>query len=415
MEKERNIGIAEAYSRIVKPWTFLGLEPPSVAVKQLAREAGIPNPATVAGEVARGEIIFSSKGNSGSRLILEDIRGSRVENLEESAKKAAPYKRAVKEADYRSKAPGGGPVVKRRVNENSLRQKLVQLGKGRLKVNVEVYDEDERRQKERQETKRRLEMRWVRKPSAERDPAAIQAEATLSLIKKLSERHGISDENEILNRLKANIESSRPQMILAIWGPPYERQGYQKVFNIESPEEKMARSIIDVVSSLSSTTETELLILYADYYGTDINGIPRDEVENYGQQIRWRFEDFGEFICWSQLKEEKLTRYESLRDSLSGTIVEPDEDEVERALIMQNKLGNAITRERAIELAKMYRTERIIEGILLQEGFFWRDKYYNNIIKLGTAPSRANDEPYESQLPRFYVSGMPRAAWNTPR
>lgn len=415
MEKERNIGIAAAYSRIVKPWTFLGLEPPSVAVKQLAREAGIPNPVTVVSEIARGEIIFSSNGNSGSRLVLEDTRGSRVENLEEAAKKAAPYKRAVKEADYRSRAPGGGPVVKRRVNENSLRRKLVQLGKGKLKVSAEVYDEDEERQKERQETKRRLKMRWVRKPPAEMDPTAIQAEATLSLIKKLSERRGISDEAKILERLKFNIELGRPQTILAIWGPPYERQGFQNVFDTGSPEEKMAKSIIDLVGQLRTTTEIELLILYANYYGTSINNLPSDEVENYGREISKRFEGIGKLVCWSQLKEENSTEYKGLRDSLSPGIFGPDEDEVTRALIMQRKLGNMVTYSQARDSALMYRRERIIEGIMLQNGFLWGGVLYSNIIKLGTAPGRDNDELYESGLPRFYVSGMPRAAWNTPR
>ena len=415
MEKERNIEIAKAYGRIVRPWTSLGLEPPSVSVKQIAREAGVSNPATIAGELAPGGIIFSINGNSGSRLVLKDVGGGQVENLKNSAREAAPYKRAVKEANYRSRAPGGGPVVKRRVNKNSLRQKLVQLGKGRLRVGIEAYDEDEERQQERQKTKQRLEMRWVERPPTENDPTVIQAKATLSLIKKLSERRGITDETEILNRLKANIESSHPQTILAIWGPPYERQGYQSVFNNESPEEKMAKSIIDVVSCLNSTIEIQLLILYADYYGTDINGIPRDEIENYGKQIRSRFEGIGEFVCWSELKNENQMDYDNLRDGLPETVLMPNKNEVRKAFIIQRKLGNAVADTQAERLAMKYRKERIIEGVMLRKGFVWKGGPISNIIKLGTALSRSNDEPYELELPKFYASGMPRAVWNTPR
>lgn len=415
MEKERNIGIAEAYSRIVKPWTFLGLEPPSVSVKQIAREAGVPNPTTIAGELVRGEIIFGVNGNLGRRLTLEDVGGNQVEDLESAAREAAPYKRAVREADYRSRAPGGGPVVKRRVNENSLERKLIQLGKGRLKVGVKDYDEEGEREKKRQDTKRRLEMRWAGKSPVESNPITSRIESSLSFIKKVSERRGVANEAEISNRLKTNIELGCPQTILAIWGPPYEGQGNQNVFDSKSPEEKMARSIIDVVNQLSTIIETRLLILYADYYGTGVNNIPRDEVENYGQQIKRRFEGAGEFISWSQLKKENSIEYESLRDSLPEAVIEPDEDEIRRAIIMQDKLGYTVTDEQATELAIAYKRERIVEGIMLKEGFFCRGNLYNNIIKLGTAPSRTNDEPYEPELPRFYVSGMPRAAWNTAR
>jgi len=415
MENERNSEIAMAYSRTVRPWTSLGLEPPSISVIEVARRAGISNPATVAGEVARGEIIFSSNGNFGSRLILEDIKGNQVENLEEAAIKAAPYKRAVKEADYRSRAPGGGPVVKRRVNERSLKRKLTQLGKGRLRVNIEAYDEDAERQRERDETKQRLELRWAGRSPIDRSPIIMQTEATLSLIRRISEKRGITDEIELTERIKTNIELGQPQTVLAIWGPPYEKQGYEDVFGVESPEERMATGIISAVNQLQETTEIKLVILYADYYGTDINGLSIGEVENYGQQIKARFEDVGKFISLSQLKDSNVARYNTVRNSLPAVVVEPDEEEVRKATIMQYKLGFTATREQGVKLARAYRTERIIEGTILQEGFLWEGCSYSNIIKLGTAPSRTNDEPYEAQLSRFYVSGMPRAAWNMPR
>ena len=108
MEKEKNIEIAKAYSRIVRPWTSLGLEPPSIEVKQVAREASISNPSTVASELVNGRSILGVDGNSGYRLVLKDIKGNQVEDLENAAREAAPYKRAVREADYRSRAPGGG-------------------------------------------------------------------------------------------------------------------------------------------------------------------------------------------------------------------------------------------------------------------------------------------------------------------
>jgi hypothetical protein len=161
MEKEKNQQITRAYERIVRPWTEKGLEPPCVSVKQLSREARIQNPGALVNQLANGGATFGSNGSVDSRLVLEDLYGEPVENIEQAAREAAPYKRAVKEADYRSRAPGGGPVVKRRINEKSLARKLMQLGKGRLKVGVERYCEDEERMLSRQETKQRIAQRWV--------------------------------------------------------------------------------------------------------------------------------------------------------------------------------------------------------------------------------------------------------------
>ena len=149
MEREQNINIARAYSRVVQPWTEKGLEPPSVSVKQIAREAGVQNSASLANQLANGGILFGSNGTVNRRLMLEDSNGEPVENVEQAAREVAPYKRAVKEAGYRSRAPGGGPVVKRRVKEESLDRKLLQLGKGRLKVRVKAFDENKERQRER--------------------------------------------------------------------------------------------------------------------------------------------------------------------------------------------------------------------------------------------------------------------------
>lgn len=415
MEKDRDLVIAQAYNRIVKPWTSLGIEPPLIAVNQIAREANIANAANVTNELASRGIIFSASGGGRKRLSLRDINGEPINNLTDAAIDAAPYKRAVKRANYRSRAPGGGPVVKRRINEDSLRRNLLQLGKGRLKVGAENYDEDEERKRTRRDIKRRLETRWVGKSSVETDSATLQTEGILLLIKKLSERKGVANEEEMRERLRKNITSGIPQIILAIWGPPYEAQGYQDVFNTESPEERMATSILGVVEQLSVGIETRLVILYADRYGTDINGIPLDQVEQYGRQIEARFRRKADFICWSELIEENRSEYDDTGNRFPEQMFEPITEEINRAMIMQRKIGNSVTEDQARVLAMIYRRERIIEGEILQKGFLWRGNTYDDIIKLGTAPSRVNDDPYEQNLPRFYVSGMPRGAWNSLR
>src|SRR3989344_2636629 len=130
-EKEIQIGIevAKTYSQIINPWTLLKLEPPLISVKEISRAAGVSDPAAIAGVLARNEIIFSLNGSRRS-LILVDDEGNQIEDLKSltrAARKAAPYQRAVRETRYWSTEPGGGPVVKRRVDEGSLKQKLDQF------------------------------------------------------------------------------------------------------------------------------------------------------------------------------------------------------------------------------------------------------------------------------------------------
>ncbi len=414
MTKERDIEIVQAYRRIVKPWLSLGLELPPVSVKELAREVGLSNPANLANQLMSSVVAFGVNGRLVSKLVLQDSKGQNVENLDSAAKEVAPFKRAMRQADYRSRAPGGGPVVKRRVDNKSFEQKLLQLGKEKLSVGIVVYDEDRQRQKKREEAKKRLEIRWVGKSSVERDPIAIQVKKVFSFIKKISEKKGLTNGDELLNRFRLNIEIGQPQTVLVVWGPPYENQGCQNVFEYKSPEEDMARNIINVVSQLDVIVQTRLIILYADYYGTDINGIPSSVVENYGRQIKSYFKSIGELISWAELKKQNLDVYKNLRDNLPVTYVLSPE-EVSRAIFIQRKLGNVVTDSQARRIAMMYRRERTIEGTMLLEGFNWEGNRYNYIIKLGTAPNRLNDELYEPELPRFYVSGMPRAAWNRSR
>lgn len=166
MERDRNTEILNAYTRITSPWTVKGLTPPVVSVIEIARSAGLSNPACVVSELRSG-VVFGENGRLNKRLILVNEEGQNVENLSEEAKKASPYKRAVNQADYRSRAPGGGPVVKRRVKRGSLDRKQVQLGKGRLKVDVEDYCEDEEKLQERMATKKRLSQTWQGKTVVE--------------------------------------------------------------------------------------------------------------------------------------------------------------------------------------------------------------------------------------------------------
>lgn len=422
MNKEQRLTrIASAYTRIVKLWTDKNIAPPPVQVKEVAREAGIQNPATAANDLFGEEILIGQRGPYRTKLSLVSAEGDSVDSLvedyasfAEAAKASAPYKRAVQEAAYRSRLPGGGPVIKRRINSKSLKRKKVELGKARLQIVPQTYSVEEERETQRAAKKAELRRRAEKQAEVEGNPVLAKLARAFSLIKKLSESSGVVNQAEIRERLKTNIEKDQTQILLAIWGPPYERQGNDKIFDSGSPEEEMAQALINVVNRVNKLVKTKLVILYADFYGTEINNMDRETVSKYGKQIRKRFAD-AEFICWSKLRRENSPNYQFYLEQLENSTSRPTKEEVKRALIMQNKIGKTPTLQQAEAAAKKYKQERTIEGRILTAGFVWNNQQYDNIIKIGTAPSKDNDNPYEPQLPRFYVAGMPRAAWNTPR
>jgi len=150
--------ISNSYRAISQPWDSVGEVRPAVSVLELSRKLDV-SPDVVARRVLNGGIIVQNNGSQG-QLILVDPNGEAVENIEASSRESAPFKRAVQRADYRSRAPGGGPVVKRRVQQSSLETNLRTLGTGRLKI-VEVENALSEREAKRRETKERLGDRWA--------------------------------------------------------------------------------------------------------------------------------------------------------------------------------------------------------------------------------------------------------------
>ena len=156
MEKEKTSNIIsdirKQVDKLSRPWVLIGESVPSFSVIEIARRLQIQDCKVVARTVL---------ADSNRKLILREPTGDEVENLKESALRAAPYKRAVNMANYRSRAPGGGPVVKRRIIEADLEKKRVELGTGRLVVDIRPEDEtDKINYNRREKIKQRLALRW---------------------------------------------------------------------------------------------------------------------------------------------------------------------------------------------------------------------------------------------------------------
>lgn len=242
------------------------------------------------------------------------------------------------------------------------------------------------------------------------------AEAVMVVLTRLAEKQGLAQKPKIFSRILSSLENNRPLPLLFVWGPPYEQQGFnQNLFSSNTPEEKMANEIESFFSELLSLgLNLQPILLFADVYGTKINGLNCEEVDAYYQQLKSRF-NYALVTQWSEIIAANQQRYNQLEQQAVEEIVVP-EKAVANAQIVQAKLGSQINLQEARKLATMYVKERIIEGLLLEEGFILRDQKITNCIKLGTAPTRfRNDEPYETDLPRIYIKNMTRAAWNAAR
>jgi hypothetical protein len=372
MEREQNIEVARAYSRVVQPWTEKGLEPPSVSVKEIAREAGIKNPSTLVSALTNGGITFGTNGYVDNRLVLENNDGFPVEDVEEAARRAAPYKRAVKEADYRSRAPGGGPVVKRRVNQRSLRRKLIQFGKERLKVGVEDYSEDEERTKKRNETIERLGLRWQGRTEVE-NPSNVSEEG----LRKASSFMSFVDSASVMSpqrpgrikELVAQAASGTEEVFFVNWicppGTPLEfdeetgklyrlfsslnpETGFEKDYRL-SPRIDLEKRLVEQIEKLGTEKATYIksiaddnpYCLYPACIRLEGEAETLNAIEGYSEYVQGKLdtligEDSVWVMRWSELLGPELfqeflerfrnTSFEDLEPYLPPSVLETELD-----------------------------------------------------------------------------------------
>lgn len=116
-------------TRLSKRWVNVDVVKPNFTVKELARELGVKS-----GFESFARRLLNLTEENQIELANKSGKSVNNNNLTDLSIKEAPYKKSVNRADYRSRAPGGGPVIKRRINEKDLNTKLKNYGAGNLKV-----------------------------------------------------------------------------------------------------------------------------------------------------------------------------------------------------------------------------------------------------------------------------------------
>lgn len=235
--------------------------------------------------------------------------------------------------------------------------------------------------------------------------------SVLSTIIEISEKDGVRYIDNMRTRLINNFNKNIHQPVVFVWGPPYEEQGKKNnSFSKGQPEYKMLQDITNVLKNLEERgLQIKPILIYADLYGTKINGIPQVEVDKYFSEIN-KYSP-NNFIITTI---SELIQQNNVRDFFSDDSA-PNIEEIRAAKKIQLKLGRGISYQEAFKLASIYRASRLNEGKLLTEGFDLNGERIDDVIKLATAPNKEKDDPYEPNLPRFYVKKMTRASWNTPR
>lgn len=303
--------------------------------------------------------------------------------------------------------------TQRAKEEKQLRQRVALIP-------YKVWQEKQRKRKNEERNRLKLEIDRRRGLKAGNTGTEVKSsgQMLIDLINSVSERNGVVNPKEMASRINVNLNNGTPQPIIFIWGPPYEGQGQRgDSFSTDKPEKEMLDLILNFFKKAKETGVNILpILIYADTYGAEINGIPEDEVHEYYNEICEKLPKGIVAIPVSKLMSENSSRHEDFVKSLTSKKLDnPNRGEIQSARKIQVKLGRNPSSQEIEELARQYRLLRFIEGEMLTEGFHYGGVYYRNVIKLATAPDKRNDDPYEPRLPRFYIKGMPRAPWNKPR
>lgn len=393
--------IIRAIRKIAAPWITKNIPFPGASVAEIANAAGIQSEEKAAKILSSGNIRLVNNNKLYSIALLDNYNYPiDLENKSQLTRNAS-YGWSVQRTQYRSRAPGGGPVVKRRINEQALEKKLKVSGIRRANVLL-------------------IEQKTVLpKLKAPNGTLTIPYVVTkiIDSFKRRSEKNGVTNEEELAKRLSRNFLKQKDQPFLFVWGPPYQRQEpNEKLFSSSSPEGILKTQIKAFLQKITTPgLQIKPILLYADSYGTTINGLPTTLVDNYGNALRAEFSSDALFVPWSKVKAENNTRYTQLQLDVASQFI-PSQKEIIQAANIAQTLGKILSPPEIILAAKQYGVERTIEGIMLSEGFNYRGNRIDGIIKLGTAPSREkNDDPYESTLPRIYLKNSMRAPWNRKR
>ncbi|MBS1266942.1 MAG: hypothetical protein MAG795_00911 [Candidatus Woesearchaeota archaeon] len=164
-----------------------------------------------------------------------------------------------------------------------------------------------------------------------------------------------------LEKIKDRLDSQENLSLFTPWGPKYTylETGTQ----LGQPEKQTLQELSEFVTFLKENGyNPQLNVMFADTYGTDINGLPKKEVLDYFNNLDAQIQniDSVQGVWWSELKD--CERYWDLKSSVESNFFDYiSKDEFRENVRTAIKFGGGI------ESARTYSIERIVEGMLIEE------------------------------------------------
>ncbi len=210
--------------------------------------------------------------------------------------------------------------------------------------------------------------------------------------------------DKILERLVETRVNRRPLILFSPWGPRYGTR--RSEITEDDPELKTLREVSCVIQFFNGEGyEIEYLLMPADAYGTEVNGLPKTFVSDYFKWLKQAAEKIIGVNCrlivkpWSEIRMENKDSYEKLAAETGGNLSQKmPEGEYKRSVEVARKFNP----ENPEENARKYCIERIVEAKIVETCF--------NPIKMSLV--RKEKDTLDGELKRIYIlpEGL-RAPW----
>lgn len=196
---------------------------------------------------------------------------------------------------------------------------------------------------------------------------------------------------EIFERMRSSVLRLEPLVFFIPWGYRYD--------GMFGDKERKAMNRIDITQAtfLNRGVTVRVLLMPADIYAKEVNGINSEPVDEYFSDVENEASVRGyEVAPWSSIREANLERYYKLSFSLTKNKIKQilPVDVINSALEAARKRSGQTDKKAIQESAFLYLRERLCEAEIIENQF--------KPVKLSMV-SKRKDNGVDSLLPRLYI------------
>jgi hypothetical protein len=209
------------------------------------------------------------------------------------------------------------------------------------------------------------------------------------------------ERDAIIRRLFLSRIEDKPLVLFTPWGPRYKNP--QSEILKADPEIATLQEMNTVLKNFRKNGyRLELLLMPADIYATEVNGLCEEFVQSYFTSLAQAAQEclMGitlRMLPWSTIRSENRQRYDCLRNETDANFAKAvNQNEYLRAVQTARNFPN----DDRVKSARAYCIERIVEATIIEELF--------EPIKLSVV--KKEKDVLDGTLPRIYMIKK-RAPW----